>query len=129
MKHAFKGRLLHLVIEKRRFPNGYVGEVEIIRHPGAVLIVPFLSQDKVVMIRQYRPVFDKFIYEFPAGTLEKKESLFSCARREIVEETGYRAGRIIKTGVIYPVPGYSTEIITIFKAEGLTKAVAAQNPD
>ena len=62
MKHAFKGRLLHLVIEKRRFPNGYVGEVEIIRHPGAVLIVRFFSQDKVAMIRQYRPVSVKLFY-------------------------------------------------------------------
>lgn len=94
--------------------------IPVIKHPGAVLIVPFLSRDKVVMLRQFRAVIGKYLYELPAGTLEKNESFLSCARRELREETGYSVKRLTKIGYIYPVPGYSTEKIIIYKADGLT---------
>jgi ADP-ribose pyrophosphatase len=73
------------------------------------------------MLRQLRPVIEKFIYELPAGTIDKGEAPASCARREIIEETGYSAKRLTFLGAIYPVPGYSTEKIYIYKAEGLSK--------
>jgi ADP-ribose pyrophosphatase len=73
------------------------------------------------MLRQLRPVIDSYIYEFPAGTLDKGESPLSCARREIVEETGFAAKKFTRLARIYPVPGYSTEKIVIYKAEGLHK--------
>jgi ADP-ribose pyrophosphatase len=90
-----------------------------IKHPGASLIVPFLNQNEVVLLRQYRPVIKKYLYELPAGTLEKGESNLSGARRELIEETGYSAAKFIKLGYIYPVPGYSTEKIIIYKALNL----------
>jgi ADP-ribose pyrophosphatase len=117
----FKGRLLNLRTQKRRLPNGYIVNLEIIRHPGAVLIVPFLSKDKMIILRQYRPVVNMYVYELPAGTLNKGEGHILCAKREIIEETGYSAARLSKLGVIYPAPGYSTEKIIIYRAEGLKR--------
>lgn len=118
---VFKGRLLKVRVMKKRLPHGYVATYEMIKHPGAALIVPFLSKDEVVLIRQLRPVIGGYIYELPAGTLDKGERPLSCARREIIEEIGYTAGKLTDIGYIYPVPGYSTEKIHIFKAERLKR--------
>lgn len=122
MKEIYKGRLLNLFKKVETLPNGYVATFEMIRHPGAALIIPFLAKDKVILLRQLRPVIDSYIYELPAGTLDKGEGPEACARREIIEETGYSAKKITYLGKIFPVPGYSTERIFIYKAEGL-KAV------
>ena len=114
--HLFKGKLLNLYVEKKRFPNGYIANLEIVEHPGAVLMVPFLTKDKIVLIRQYRPVIDSNIWELPAGTLSENEAPLSCAKRELIEEIGYRAKEWKKIGYIYPAPGYTTEKIIIYKA-------------
>jgi ADP-ribose pyrophosphatase len=129
MQEIYNGRLLRLFRKREKLPNGVWAELEVIQHPGAALIVPFLSTDKVLMIRQYRPVIGKYIYELPAGTLEPRERPSACARREVMEETGYKAARITKLGVIVPVPGYSTEKIFIYKAEKLTKAKRSLDKD
>ena len=121
IKKVFEGKLLKLFVKKEKLPNGYVATFEMIRHPGAALIVPILSKDRIILLRQLRPVIESYIYELPAGTLGKNESPLSCARREIIEETGYAARRFTLLGKIYPVPGYSTEKIVIYKAEGLKK--------
>ena len=120
-----------LNIKKRstKLPNGYTARLELVEHPGAVLIVPFLTRDKVILLRQFRPVINAYIFELPAGTLEKGEQTFACARREIIEETGYSAKKFTRLGIIYPVPGYSTEKITIYKAENLTERGIACEPD
>jgi ADP-ribose pyrophosphatase len=107
-----------------KLPNGRTMKVSFINHPGAVIIAPFLSKDKIVFMRQFRPALKKYIYELPAGTLDPNESFAACAKRELIEETGLRAQKIAKVGQIYPVPGYSTEIIHVFKAEGLTQGQA-----
>jgi len=120
-KRIFKGKLLQLYTQTIRLKNGYPVELETIKHPGAALIIPFLSKDRIVFLKQFRPVIKRFIYELPAGTLDGKEGMVSCARREIEEETGFRANRIKRLGEVYPVPGYSTERIVIFKAENLRK--------
>ena len=121
MKKVFDGKLLKVHVMKRRLPHGYRATYEVIKHPGAALVVPFLARDRVIMLRQLRPVIGKYIYEFVAGTLDKGEKPLACARREIVEETGYRARRFVYLGKIHPVPGYSTETIFLYKATGLTK--------
>ncbi len=107
-----------------KLPNGRIMHISYIKHPGAVIIAPFLDKNTVVMMRQFRPALKKYIYELPAGTLDPNESLLTCAKRELIEETGLRAKKIAKVGQIYPVPGYSTEIIYAFKAEGLTQGKA-----
>jgi len=120
-KLVFQGRLMKLFQEKRQLPNGFHAHLEIVEHPGAVLIIPFLNRDTAILLRQYRPVIRKYIYEFPAGTLEKSESATACAKRELVEEIGFHAKKLKKLGTIYPVPGYSTEKIHIFRAWDLVK--------
>ncbi|MFA5146438.1 MAG: NUDIX hydrolase [Candidatus Omnitrophota bacterium] len=121
MRSIYRGKLLNVFVKKERLPNGFLATFEMIKHPGASLIVPFLGKDRVIMLRQLRPVIGSYIYEFPAGTLGHKESPLGCARREIIEETGYAAGRLEAVGRIYPVPGYSTEKIFIYKASRLKK--------
>lgn len=117
------------MVKKVRLPHGYVATYEMIEHPGAALIVPLLTRDKVIMLRQLRPVIRSYIYELPAGTLDKRESPLACARREIVEETGYAAKKFTFLGNIYPVPGYSTEKIAIYKAERLREVERAVEED
>ena len=120
-RSLYKGRLLNLSLKKVKLPNGYTASLEIIKHPGASLIIPFLDKNKIIFLRQYRAVIGSYIYELPAGTLDEGEDTLSCCRREIIEETGYSAAKFKKLGFVYPVPGYSTEKITIYKAEGLKK--------
>jgi len=124
---TFKGKLLNVSAKKTVLPNGHAVTLEIVDHPGAVLIIPFISKDKVIMLRQYRAVIDTYLYEFPAGTLGQGEKHSHCAYRELIEETGYKAGKIKKIGKIYPCPGYSTEQIVFFTARELT--VCARQPE
>lgn len=118
-KPVYDGKLIKLYSRRVTLPNGYTVDLEIIEHPGAALIVPFVSRDRIVMLRQYRAAVGRFLFELPAGTRNKGESELSCAKREIVEETGYTARRFTVMGDIFPVPGYSTEKIRIFRAQGL----------
>lgn len=128
-KTVFKGRLINLVVRRVRLPNGYVARLETIKHPGAALIVPLLGKDKIILLKQYRPVIDSYIYELPAGTLDKGERPLECAKREIIEETGFSAKKFTYLGKIFPVPGYSTECIYIYKAGGLHKEIHRKEAD
>jgi len=129
MRAVFKGKLLNVFVKYERLPNGHTARFEMIAHPGAALMVPFLKKDRIILLRQLRPVIGKFIYELPAGTLGVKEHPIECARREIIEETGYRAGRFKFLGMIYPVPGYSTEKIFIYAAYGLKEVERTPEKD
>jgi ADP-ribose pyrophosphatase len=119
MRTVFRGKLLKVFVKKQRLPHGYLATFEMVKHPGASLVVPFLDKNTIIMLHQLRPVIGGYIYELPAGTLGRGESPLACARREIIEETGYSAKRFIFLSRIYPVPGYSTEEIFLYKAEGL----------
>jgi len=76
---------LNIKKRKTKLPNGHTITLELVEHPGAVLIVPFLTTTKVILLRQFRPVINAYIFELPAGTLEKGEQPLACARREIIE--------------------------------------------
>lgn len=128
-KIIFCGRLIKLHLEKHRFPDGYIADLEVITHPGAVLIIPFLQRNRIILIKQYRPVINSYILELPAGTLKKNETPLKCAKREMLEEIGYRASRWKRLGYIYPAPGYTTEKILIFAAEGLKKVKSSEEED
>ena len=128
-KKLFSGKLLRLYLKRHRFPSGHIANLEVVVHPGAVLIVPFLDKDRIILIRQYRPVINAYIWGFPAGTLGKAETPIGCAKREIAEEIGYKARRWKRIGHIYPTPGYTTEKIVIYKARGLKKIKSKKEED
>ncbi|MFA5104010.1 MAG: NUDIX hydrolase [Candidatus Margulisiibacteriota bacterium] len=114
-----KGRIFDFVREKITLPNGITKLYDFVKHRGAVVIIPLISRDKVVIIRQFRVVVNQYIYELPAGSIDKGEKPLACAKRELIEETGYRATAIKKIGKLIPCPGYSTEVLHIFQAKGL----------
>ncbi len=94
---------------------------EVIEHPGSAAIIPFISQDEIVLIQQYRHAVKELIYEIPAGTLDAGESFITCAGRELEEETGYKAGILEPLLILYPSPGILSETMHIFKATNLVK--------
>ncbi len=89
-------------------------KTEYVKHPGAIAAVPVLSNGKIVLIRQWRFAVGRYLWEIPAGTLEKGESIISCLKREVAEETGFCVKKILRFGFIYPCPGYSNEKIHLF---------------
>ena len=103
-------------------------ERELIRHPGAVVIIPSLADGRLILIRQLRVATGGKIWEFPAGTLEKGELPSQCAVRELQEETGWKPGRLKKLIEFYPTPGISTEIMYLFLADRLCESNTHQ-PD
>ena len=124
-----QGRVFRLDKENITLGNGVNVDVEIIRHPGASAIVPFLEENTLLMIKQYRHAVGGFIWEIPAGTLDVGEPPMACARRELIEETGYSAASWRKLGEICPLPGYSDERIHLFLASGLTPALQHLDAD
>ena len=125
----FQGKKFSFAVVKKKLPNGRYVDVDVIEHPGAVVIVPLLSRDTVIFIHQYRPVLGRYLLELPAGTLDKDEQPLACARRELIEETDHRGSVFTRLGKVYPVPGYSTEVIHIFKAEKLTPQAGTKDLD
>jgi ADP-ribose diphosphatase len=108
----------HLTVahEKVRLPNGRMVELDIVRHPGASAVVPFVSVDEVLLIRQFRHAAGGSILEVPAGKLDPGDTPESCAARELEEEAGRRAARLEKLGSIFTTPGFTDEVIHLFAA-------------
>ena len=125
---VFRGRLFNVFRSKKILPNGVTGYFEEVDHPGAVIILP-VFKGKIIFIRQYRAVIGKYIWELPAGKLDGAESPYSCARREIIEETGYRVKRLKKVGYIYTTPGFCNEKIHVFRADCANRKEAEREPD
>ncbi|MCP4147617.1 MAG: NUDIX hydrolase, partial [bacterium] len=121
-KIVYQGKVYSLVRENVTLDNGITTDVEFVKHPGATAIIPLLNETRVVLLKQYRHALGKYIWEIPAGTLDPQESVISCAKRELIEETGYSADNWHKLGEITPVPGYSDERIHIFLARDLQPA-------
>ncbi len=117
-----QGRVFRLVNEKYTLDNGVISDMDFIQHPGAAAMVPMLNQTEVVLIKQYRHAVREFIWEIPAGTLDPGESAIHCAKRELIEETGYSANDWHQLGTISPLPGCTDERIHIFLASELAAA-------
>jgi len=127
-KRIFNGKLLKVCISKLKLPNGKTGYFEEIIHPQASLVVPF-AEGRIVFIRQYRAVINKYIWELPAGILKPGETPYACAKREITEETGYLVRNLKKIGKIYTSPGFCDEIIHVFKADCVSKGCPERDAD
>jgi 8-oxo-dGTP pyrophosphatase MutT (NUDIX family) len=117
-----RGRVFKLVRENVTLANGVTVDLDMIRHPGASAMIPMADKNTVILIKQYRHAVGEFIWEIPAGTLDPGETPFECAKRELIEETGFSANVWQKMGEITPVPGYSDERIHIFLAASLVRA-------
>ena len=115
-RSAYRGEWLEVFVEEVQLPNGHQVELDIIRHPGASAVVPFVSDEDILLIRQYRHAAGGTIYEVPAGKLDAGEEPEVCAARELEEEAGQRAGRLEKLGAIWTTPGFTDERIHLFAA-------------
>jgi ADP-ribose pyrophosphatase len=120
-ERLYSGRIVNLDRDTVRFPDGSTGELEMLRHPGASAVVPFLddpgaADPRVLLLRQFRHAADGYIWEIPAGRLDPGEAPEACARRELEEETGMRAKRLDRLTTIYTTPGFTDERIHLFLA-------------
>lgn len=118
---VYQGRKFNFEVNSLRLPNKSEGDWECIRHPGGALAVPVTPEGKLVLLRQYRFAIQGRLLEFPAGTVEAHEEPAETIKREIEEETGYRAHKWQKLGEFALAPGYSDEFIYAFLAQDLEK--------
>ena len=130
----YEGRIFTLNRDTAKFPDGSTSEFDIIRHPGAAAIVPFMNDPsgenpQLLLLRQFRYAADGYIYEIPAGRLDDGESAAECAARELKEETGCTADRLEPMFTMFTTPGFTDEKIHVFLATGLTHGEANREAD
>lgn len=133
-RRAYSGKVINVDIDTVRFPNGSTGELEMVRHPGASAVIPFLTDPfsddpQILLVKQFRHAADDFIYEIPAGKLDGDEDPRVCAERELREETGCSAERIEHLCTFFTTPGFTDERIHAFMATGLTRGDTAHEKD
>jgi ADP-ribose pyrophosphatase len=114
-----RGNFLQVRRDTVLLPDGREADREYIVHPGAVMVVPMLDTGELVLERQYRHPIGRVMLEFPAGKLDPDEQPLDCAKRELLEETGYSASEWAQAGVLHNAIAYSTECIHVFFARGL----------
>ena len=133
-RELYKGKIFTLNRDTARFPDGSASEFDIIRHPGASAIVPFMNDPQgedpqILLLRQFRYAADGYIYEIPAGRLDGGESPAECAARELKEETGCTAERLEPMFTMFTTPGFTDEEIHVFLATGLTHGESNREAD
>jgi ADP-ribose pyrophosphatase len=127
-KRVFDGKLLHVDVVGVELPDGKHSVREIVRHPGAAVILCRRPDDSFVLVRQFRMAAKQALLEVVAGTLEEGEDPAACARREVLEETGYEVTRLVPLGTAYPAPGYTEELLHFFFAD-IPQKGGMQSPD
>jgi len=130
----YSGRVIQVDHDSVQFPDGSTGLLEMVRHPGACAVVPFVDpptdQDpRVLLIRQFRHAADGFILEVPAGTLGPGETPDHCARRELAEETGCTAAVLRRLTTVFTTPGFTDEQIHLYIATGLARGELHHDED
>lgn len=121
------GRIFRVEIDRVTLPTGHTLDMEVVRHPGSVVLIPVPSPGHVVLIRQYRYVIDRWIWELPAGTLKPGEDPAAAAARECEEEIGLVPGRVEALARYYPTPGFCDEAMTYYRCLDL-RAPADDSP-
>lgn len=114
-----KGRILQLEIDVVKLPGGHTVDMEVVRHPGSVVLLPIPSPGSIILIRQYRYTIDRWIWELPAGSLKPGEDPERAAARECEEEIGLAPGRLTRLGGYFPTPGFCDEEMIYYRCEDL----------
>ena len=127
-EELLRGHFLHAFRDTVRLPDGSEATREYVIHPGAVMVIAELPDGQWVLERQFRYPVQSVMVEFPAGKLDAGEASLDCARRELLEETGYTAKQWARAGVLHPVISYSTEFIDIWFARDLTAGQRQLDP-
>jgi ADP-ribose pyrophosphatase len=133
-RRIHKGKIITVDTDTVRFPDGSVGELDMVRHPGASAVVPFVSDPlgddpQILLLKQYRYAAEQYLYEIPAGRLDAGEDPAHCAARELREETGCTAERVEFLLTMFTTPGFSDEKIHLFMATGLERGTTAHEAD
>lgn len=116
----YKGKILHLHVDDVSLEDGSCSKREIVSHPGAVGILAFTKTEEILLVKQFRYALQEVILEIPAGRMDKHETHLECAKRELLEETGYVSDSITYLGQVYPSPGYTNEVIHLYVAKNCT---------
>jgi len=125
----YRGRAIGLRVDRMQLPDGQTADWEVVEHPGSVAVVPVDSAGRIWFVRQYRHSVAQLVLEVPAGTLHPGEDPVECAARELREEIGMAAGRMVELGGFFLAPGYSQEYMHIFLATGLSPSFLPMDPD
>ena len=125
----YRGKVVNLFSDRVRLPNGRTAVREVVRHPGAVCVVPLTAEGEVLLVRQYRYPFGRTLLEIPAGKLEPGEDTAACAARELSEETGAVAGELTHLGDFYPSVAIFDEVIHMYLATALRYEKAHTDED
>lgn len=125
----YDGRIIKVQVDEVLLPNGNTAKREIVKHQGAVAVIPLTKDGKLVVVRQFRKPLEKAIVEIPAGKLERGEDPLACAKRELEEETGYTARHYEKLSSFYTSPGFADELLHVYVATGLTKGESRPDED
>jgi len=126
---VYQGRAFGVERVQVRLPNGHESVYDLVRHVGAVTLVPIDDDGRILFVRQYRLGADQVLLELPAGVLDPGEPPAECAAREIREETGNAAREMLPLGTFYMAPGYSSEYMHVFLARGLYPAPLEADDD
>jgi ADP-ribose pyrophosphatase len=113
------GRIFRLEIDRVTLPGGHTVDMEIVRHPGSVVLLPVPEPGTIILIRQYRYTIDRHIWELPAGSLKPGEDPDAAAARECEEEIGLAPWRVTRLGSYYPTPGFCDELMAFYRCEDL----------
>ena len=119
IRTIFHGRVFSVRLETIPLPKGGELQAEIIRHPGSVVIIPLTAQNEIILVRQYRYAVDRWLWELPAGSVDRGETPETAATRECAEEIRLRPETLERLGALYPTPGYCDELMVFFRLRDL----------
>lgn len=125
----YKGKAVGFTSHEIILPNGKKASREYLVHPGATAVLAFIDKDTVALVKQYRYPVKEVTLEVPAGKIDPNESPLTCVKRELKEETGLSAKKIVKLTSFWPTPAFADEVLHIYAAFGLSKAKASPDED
>ena len=128
-RRVFEGRIMNVRVDDVLYPNGNRSTVEVVEHNGGVCVIAQPDPASIVLVRQFRPAIGRELWEVPAGKLEAGEDPRVAAERELIEETGYRCASLRKLWSFYTAPGFCSELLHIFVAEGLSAGTPEPEAD